>query len=273
MSICLGPGSTLVIAKGDLTRWSAENGAIVNAANSRLLGGSGVDGAIHRRAGPKLLALCKQVPEVEPGVRCPVGEARLTSGETGLEVQHVIHTVGPIYHQETDPASKLESCYRNSLNLANENRIERVAFPAISCGIFGYPIYEAAQVAIKACREHVGGVKEVVFVLFEDNVMDAWMSAVEMHLEHDSIKTDSIPDLKEVNRDEEPIESAPDIAIQEYGLRDKEPPEYANHSTNSWRPRRMRMQQSNSNIIAPLDSGYKTTSKESLVESCSAKSE
>uniref|UniRef100_A0A061RXJ6 Appr-1-p processing enzyme family protein n=1 Tax=Tetraselmis sp. GSL018 TaxID=582737 RepID=A0A061RXJ6_9CHLO len=189
----LAPASFLRIAMGDLTLWRADNGAIVNAANSAMLGGGGVDGAIHRRAGPKLLRLCEQVPELEPGVRCPVGEARLTSGETKLGVRHVIHTVGPVYHVESDPALKLESCYRSSLALANDNGIEHVAFPAISCGAFGYPLHEAAEVAMMACKQHVGEVKEVVFVLFGEDTLETWLSAAESLLEPDDAGIKSAP--------------------------------------------------------------------------------
>merc|ERR1712137_615867 len=100
MTFRLKPGTLLRLTQSDLTQWRWANpkmGAIVNAANERMLGGGGVDGAIHRRAGPALYDLCIRVPEVEPGVRCPTGEARITSGETGLPNDHVIHTVGPFY--------------------------------------------------------------------------------------------------------------------------------------------------------------------------------
>ena len=135
------------IVKGDITTLAVD--AIVNAANQVMLGGGGVDGAIHRAAGPELYEACLKVPEVRPGVRCPTGEARITPGFK-LPAKFVIHTVGPVYrdglHGEPE---KLAACYRNSLALAAENGCKTLAFPCISTGIYGYPIEEAAKIAVR----------------------------------------------------------------------------------------------------------------------------
>lgn len=123
--------------------------AIVNAANETLLGGGGVDGAIHRAAGPGLLNACRALPEVRPGVRCPTGEARLTEG-FALPARYVIHTVGPIWEGGDDGEPELlAACYRNVLAIAREHSLKSLAFPAISCGVFGYPPEKAAHIALK----------------------------------------------------------------------------------------------------------------------------
>lgn len=132
---------------GNITSLAVE--AIVNAANERMLGGGGVDGAIHRAAGPELLDACRAVAEVRPGVRCPTGESRLTPGFR-LAARHVIHTVGPVWQGGTAGEPELlASCYRTALELASEHRVRSIAFPAISCGVFGYPVDRAATVAVK----------------------------------------------------------------------------------------------------------------------------
>ena len=133
--------------QGDITTLAVD--AIVNAANQQMLGGGGVDGAIHRAAGPELYEACLKVPEVRPGVRCPTGEARITPGFR-LPAKFVIHTVGPVYHdgQHGEP-EKLAACYRNSLALAAENGCMSIAFPCISTGVYGYPIEDAAQIAVQ----------------------------------------------------------------------------------------------------------------------------
>jgi O-acetyl-ADP-ribose deacetylase (regulator of RNase III) len=140
----------MTIVRGDITRLDVE--AIVNAANTGLLGGGGVDGAIHRAAGPELLAACRALPEVAPGVRCPTGEARITPAFR-LKARFVIHTAGPVWHGGgRHERELLASCYRSSLALARDHRIESIAFPAISCGIYGFPVDEAAQIAVREIR-------------------------------------------------------------------------------------------------------------------------
>lgn len=162
------------ILQGDLTRQVVD--AIVNAANEKMLGGGGVDGAIHRGAGPRLLEACRQVPEVRPGVRCPTGEARITSG-FDLPARHVIHTVGPVYRGRPRDAELLASAFRTSLALAVEHTLRSIAFPAISCGVYGYPLDEAAAVSAEVVRERDWELDEVRFVLFSDDVFAAWKRA------------------------------------------------------------------------------------------------
>jgi O-acetyl-ADP-ribose deacetylase (regulator of RNase III) len=164
----------LLVEEGDLTR--ADVDAIVNAANERMLGGGGVDGAIHRAAGPELLAACREHPEVRPDVRCPTGEARITPGFR-LPARHVIHTVGPWYSSSKKSAPLLASAYRSSLELANAHGLKSIAFPAISCGVYRYPVEEAAPLAIATCRDHAGELEEVRFVLFGEAMYRAWLDA------------------------------------------------------------------------------------------------
>ena len=139
------------IIQGDITTLQVD--AIVNAANQVMLGGGGVDGAIHRAAGPELYEACLKVPEVRPGIRCPTGEARITPGYR-LPAKFVIHTVGPVYRdgQYGEP-EKLAACYRNSLALAEENGCKSIAFPCISTGVYGYPIEDAARIAVREVKE------------------------------------------------------------------------------------------------------------------------
>jgi O-acetyl-ADP-ribose deacetylase len=142
--------SRIEIVQADLTTLDVD--AIVNAANEGLLGGAGVDGAIHRAAGPALLAACQALPEVRPGVRCPTGEARLTPGFL-LAARYVIHTVGPVWrdgrHGEPE---QLASCYRSALRLAQERGLQSIAFPTISAGSYGYPLGDACTVAVREAR-------------------------------------------------------------------------------------------------------------------------
>jgi O-acetyl-ADP-ribose deacetylase len=137
--------SRMTVIQGDITRLAVD--AIVNAANSSLLGGGGVDGAIHRTAGPDLLAECRRIGG------CPTGEARMTRGHR-LPAQHVIHAVGPVYHggRSREP-ELLRSCYVESLRLASEAQLKSIAFPCISTGIYGYPKVEACGIAIAAVVE------------------------------------------------------------------------------------------------------------------------
>ena len=155
------------IVQGDITKLEVD--AIVNAANQVMLGGGGVDGAIHRAAGKELFCACLKVPEVRPGVRCPTGEARITQGFK-LPAKFVIHTVGPVYRdgQHGEP-EKLANCYRNSLALAAENGCKSVAFPCISTGVYGYPIEDAAKIAVHETNAFLAAHDiEVVFCCFSD---------------------------------------------------------------------------------------------------------
>lgn len=157
------------LERADITRLEVD--AIVNAANERMLGGGGVDGAIHRAAGPLLLEACRRHPEVRPGVRCPTGEARITEGFR-LPARFVIHTVGPIWRGGADgEVELLAACYRNSLALAETNSIRTIAFPAISCGVYGFPVENAARVAVREIRAHSGlALERVLLVAFGDDV-------------------------------------------------------------------------------------------------------
>ena len=166
--------SNIRLSIGDIT--TAKVDAIVNAANEQMLGGGGVDGAIHRAAGPDLLAECRALPAVN-GIRCPTGEARIT-GAGELPARYVIHTVGPVYHTVSNPAELLASCYRNSLQLALDHQCGSVALPAISCGVFGYPLDEAAQVALAACAGEQFESLDTTFYLFDEAIFSAWNRAL-----------------------------------------------------------------------------------------------
>lgn len=169
----------LEVVQADITTLRLD--AIVNAANESLLGGGGVDGAIHRAAGPELLAACRALPEVRPGVRCPTGEARITPG-FGLPARRVIHTVGPVWRggSRGEP-ERLAACYRNSLGLAVDHSIATIAFPAISCGVYGYPIDAAAAVAVgevRAFLERKSSLERIVFCCFGAALADAYRRAL-----------------------------------------------------------------------------------------------
>ena len=151
---------------GDITTFDGD--AIVNAANESLSDGSGVNGAIHRAAGPLLPAACRQVAP------CPTGQARITPG-FDLPARFIIHTVGPVWHGGGQrEAELLASAYRSSLDLAEQNGIRTVAFPAISCGIFGYPLEEAAQIAVRSVQDSS---LEVTFVLFTPELLEVFRAA------------------------------------------------------------------------------------------------
>jgi O-acetyl-ADP-ribose deacetylase (regulator of RNase III) len=135
------------VIQADITTLAVD--AIVNAANETLLGGGGVDGAIHRAAGPELLAACRALPQARANVRCPTGEGRITPGFR-LAAKYVIHTVGPAWEGGDDGESELlAGCYRQSLRLAREHDVRSIAFPAISCGVYGYPLADAAAIAVR----------------------------------------------------------------------------------------------------------------------------
>ena len=164
---------------GDITRLEVD--AIVNAANSSLLGGGGVDGAIHGAAGPELVRACRSLPEAAPGVRCPTGEARITPGFR-LPARYVIHTVGPVWHGGRNGEPELlASCYRTSLALAREHACRTVAFPAISCGIFGYPVEEATRIAVREIREALDGrddFETIMLVAYNREIHDVMTGAL-----------------------------------------------------------------------------------------------
>jgi O-acetyl-ADP-ribose deacetylase (regulator of RNase III) len=170
------PISIEVIA-GDITHLNMD--AIVNAANTTLLGGGGVDGAIHRAAGPRLLQACRAIPQVEPGVRCPTGEARVTPG-FDLPARYVIHTVGPVWHGgDHGEPERLASCYRQSLRLASEYDLSSIAFPAISCGVYGYPPELASRVALRTLLDAAeGGPERVLICCFSDAMATLWHDAL-----------------------------------------------------------------------------------------------
>ncbi len=163
---------------GDIAQHPAD--AIVNAANSSLLGGGGVDGAIHRAGGPEILAECRRLRDTEYPDGLPTGKAVATTAGN-LPAQWVIHTVGPVYTSSNDPAGELRSCYTESLRVAEALGATSVAFPAISTGAFGYPMGEAAREAVAAVREHSrgGSITEVTFVLFDQRSHDAFAAALE----------------------------------------------------------------------------------------------
>ena len=163
------------LQQGDITTVQVD--AIVNAANERMLGGGGVDGAIHRAAGPELLTACREIEEVRHGVRCPTGKARLTAGFR-LQARHVIHTVGPVYRSAEASSPLLAAAYRSCLELARTNGLQTIAFPAISCGVYRYPLDEAAAIAIGECLAHGSELREIIFMLFGTETFSAWERAL-----------------------------------------------------------------------------------------------
>jgi O-acetyl-ADP-ribose deacetylase (regulator of RNase III) len=150
------------VRRGDITKLDVD--AIVNAANKSLLGGGGVDGAIHRAAGPRLLDECRTLGG------CPTGEARMTGGYN-LTARFVIHTVGPVYSGKPRDSQLLSNCYANSLKLAAEKKVKSIAFPAISCGVYGYPIDQACKIAVDTTCNFLKSnpaLEKVIFILFSD---------------------------------------------------------------------------------------------------------
>ncbi len=159
--------------QADIT--SLAHDAIVNAANASLLGGGGVDGAIHRAAGPGLLAECRTLGG------CPPGEARITAGYD-LPARHVIHTVGPVWQGGTvGEAETLGACYRNSLALARAHAVRTIAFPAISTGVYGYPVAEAADVAAQVVASELADLDEILFVCFGADALSHYEAAIARH--------------------------------------------------------------------------------------------
>src|SRR5690242_197086 len=167
--------TAITLVQGDITRRSAD--AIVNAANSSLLGGGGVDGAIHRRGGPAILADCRRLRASHYGKGLPTGQAvATTAGE--LDARWVIHTVGPVFSREEDRSGLLASCYRESLKVADELGARTVAFPAVSAGVYGWPMDDAARIAVETVRATRTAVEEVMFVLFDEPAYEAFTARV-----------------------------------------------------------------------------------------------
>jgi O-acetyl-ADP-ribose deacetylase (regulator of RNase III) len=168
----------LEINQGDITQLTVD--AIVNAANTSLLGGGGVDGAIHRAAGPELLKECRALGG------CPTGEARITRGYK-LAARHVIHTVGPVYSGKPRDKTLLTGCYRNSLQLAADNNLTSIAFPAISCGVYGYPIEKACKISVDTTctflETHLS-IARVIFMLFSPANLNVYEGYLKL-LKHD----------------------------------------------------------------------------------------
>ena len=161
------------IRQGDITKLDVD--AIVNAANKSLLGGGGVDGAIHRAAGPELLEECRTLGG------CPTGEARITKGYK-LLARFVIHTVGPVYSGKPRDSQLLTNCYTNSLKLAAENNVKSIAFPAISCGVYGYPIDQACKIAVDTTCNFLKSnpaLEKAIFILFSESDREVYRSYID----------------------------------------------------------------------------------------------
>jgi len=172
-------GCRVALEQGDLTTVAVD--VIVNAANHSLLGGGGVDGAIHRRGGPEILAACRAIRARDWPDGLPTGRAVITPGGR-LQARWVIHTVGPVYSGNREVPRLLAACHTNSLALAREHGLSSIAFPAISTGIYGYPLAEAAPIAIdttaRALTEHAGTLSEVRFVLYDATALAAFQRAL-----------------------------------------------------------------------------------------------
>ncbi|MFE9684483.1 O-acetyl-ADP-ribose deacetylase [Streptomyces sp. NPDC006285] len=167
--------TTVKLVRGDITEQSVD--AIVNAANSSLLGGGGVDGAIHRRGGPEILAECRALRASTYGKGLRTGRAVATTAGR-LDARWVIHTVGPVHSRSEDRSGLLASCYRESLRVADELGARTVAFPAVSAGIYGWPLDDAARIAVGTVRDTDTAVAEVRFVLFDEQAYEAFAAQV-----------------------------------------------------------------------------------------------
>lgn len=166
----------ITLVQGDITTQVVD--VIVNAANSSLLGGGGVDGAIHRRGGPAILEECRRLRAGHLAGGLPAGEA-VATGAGGLPARHVIHVVGPVWSPHEDRSELLASCYRNALRLAGELGAATIAFPSISSGAYGYPLGDAAAVALAAVRAAPGELDEIRFVLFDAHGLAVFQAALE----------------------------------------------------------------------------------------------
>ena len=177
-------GATVRFVRGDITEVAAD--AIVNAANSSLMGGGGVDGAIHRKGGPRILEECKRIRAEQWPEGLPTGKAVITTGGN-LKAKHVIHTVGPVWRGGSeDEDGRLADAYTNSLRVAVLNKLRTIAFPSISTGAYGYPVEKASRAAIEAVKrflESDDGLDEVVFVLFSDRDLNVYLEAAGEALE------------------------------------------------------------------------------------------
>lgn len=165
----------IILVQGDITEQRVD--AVVNAANSRLLGGGGVDGAIHRRGGPAILAECRELRAGTYRDGLPTGQAVATTAGD-LPARWVIHTVGPVYAKSEDRSELLASCYRESLRVADELGARTVAFPAVSAGIYGWPLDDAARIALNTVRSTRTSVEEAHFVLFTQDILTAFQLAL-----------------------------------------------------------------------------------------------
>ncbi|MFJ9728887.1 O-acetyl-ADP-ribose deacetylase [Streptomyces sp. NPDC101209] len=163
--------TSITLVRGDITQESVD--AVVNAANSSLLGGGGVDGAIHRRGGPEILEECRRLRASHYGKGLPTGRAVATTAGR-LDARWVIHTVGPVWSAIEDRSDLLASCYRESLRVAGELGARTVAFPAISTGVYRWPMDDAARIAVETVRATATGVEEVRFVLFDDTAYETF---------------------------------------------------------------------------------------------------
>lgn len=178
----MDPFDRLDVVVADLTTLRVD--ALVNAANEALLGGGGVDGAIHRAAGPRLLEACRALPELRPGVRCPTGDARLTPG-FDLHARFVVHAVGPVWSGgDAEEPRLLQGCYVAAVRLAEAAGARTLAFPSISTGAYGYPADQAARVAVRATTQALAshpGVARVTFCCFSEASAAAHRAAVAEH--------------------------------------------------------------------------------------------